>query len=124
MLPGAGTYFSMHLYLHVPFCARRCSYCDFAIAVRREVPTDGYVASVLREWDSWQDIDVWEDAAEIQTIYFGGGTPSHIDPAGIAALLDGITRRRRVAAGAEITLEANPDDVTPARSLGLAHRRV
>jgi len=106
----------MHLYLHVPFCARRCSYCDFAIAVRREVPTDRYVASVLREWDGWQASDLWDDAAEIQTIYFGGGTPSHIDPAGITALLDGIARRRRVAAGAEITLEANPDDVTPARA--------
>jgi oxygen-independent coproporphyrinogen-3 oxidase len=106
----------MHLYLHVPFCARRCSYCDFAIAVRREVPTDRYVASVLTEWDSWQASDVWEGAAEVQTVYFGGGTPSHIDPAGIAALLDGITRRRPVAAGAEITLEANPDDVTPARA--------
>jgi oxygen-independent coproporphyrinogen-3 oxidase len=106
----------MHLYLHVPFCARRCSYCDFAIAVRREVPTDRYVASVLREWDTWQDNDLWEDTTELQTVYFGGGTPSHIDPAGIAALLHGIGRRRRVAPGAEITLEANPDDVTPARA--------
>jgi putative oxygen-independent coproporphyrinogen III oxidase len=113
----------MHLYLHVPFCARRCSYCDFAIAVRREVPTDRYVASVLREWDGWQSSNVWDDARvapearnEVQTVYFGGGTPSHIDPAGITALLDGIARRRRVAAGAEITLEANPDDVTPARA--------
>jgi oxygen-independent coproporphyrinogen-3 oxidase len=104
----------MHLYLHVPFCARRCSYCDFAIAVRREVPTDRYVASVLKEWDSWQASEVWQDVAEVHTIYFGGGTPSHIDPAGVAALLDGITRRRRVAPAAEITLEANPDDVTPA----------
>lgn len=112
----SSTYFRVHLYLHVPFCARRCSYCDFAIAVRREVPTDRYVASVLTEWDGWQSSDVWQDATEIQTVYFGGGTPSHIDPAGIAVLLDGIARRRRVAPGAEITLEANPDDVSPARA--------
>jgi oxygen-independent coproporphyrinogen-3 oxidase len=111
-----GAYFTMHLYLHVPFCARRCSYCDFAIAVRREVPTDRYVASVLREWDAWQTSEFWDDAGAVQTVYFGGGTPSHIDPAGITALLDGITRRRTVAAGAEITLEANPDDVTPGRA--------
>ena len=106
----------MHLYLHVPFCARRCSYCDFAIAIRREVPTDRYVASVLREWDGWQASDLWEGAAVIQTVYFGGGTPSHIDPGGISALLEGIARQRRVAPGAEITLEANPDDVTPVRA--------
>ena len=114
----------MHLYLHVPFCARRCSYCDFAIAVRREVPTERYVAAVLREWDGWQTGDAWDiagaDGSEagsaIQTVYFGGGTPSHIDPAGIGALLDGITRRRPVVAAAEITLEANPDDVSPARA--------
>ena len=39
----------MHVYLHVPFCARRCSYCDFAIAVRKEVPSEAYVSAVLRE---------------------------------------------------------------------------
>ncbi len=134
----------MHLYLHVPFCARRCSYCDFAIAVRRQVPSERYVAAVLREWEGWQSSDAWRrapaaapgatghdataprgtgpDAAapppgqELQTVYFGGGTPSHLDPAGIGALLDGIARRRSVASGAEITLEANPDDVTSARA--------
>ena len=105
----------MHLYLHVPFCARRCSYCDFAIAVRRQVPTARYVAAVLREWDAWQTSEVWNGDA-IQTVYFGGGTPSHIDPAGIADLLAGIGRRRPIASAAEITLEANPDDVTPARA--------
>jgi oxygen-independent coproporphyrinogen-3 oxidase len=114
----------VHLYLHVPFCARRCSYCDFAIAVRREVPSGRYVAAVLREWDRWQASGVRADESgtgpgeryDVQTVYFGGGTPSHLDPGGIAALLDGIARRRAIAPGAEITLEANPDDVTPARA--------
>ena len=106
---------TVHIYLHVPFCARRCSYCDFAIAVRRQVPTERYVAAVLREWDAWQANEIWNGDA-IQTVYFGGGTPSHIDPAGIADLIDGIGRLRPIAAAAEITLEANPDDVTPARA--------
>jgi oxygen-independent coproporphyrinogen-3 oxidase len=114
----------MHLYLHVPFCARRCSYCDFAIAVRREVPTGRYVAAVLREWEGWQGSDAWdlarkagsEPGREIQTVYFGGGTPSHIDPAGIGALLEGISARGTVVTGAEVTLEANPDDVSPSRA--------
>ncbi len=102
----------MHLYIHVPFCARRCSYCDFAIAVRREVPSRGFVDAVLREWRGWQEHRIWTESAEVRTVYFGGGTPSRLDPAGIAELLEGIARARAVAPGAEVTLEANPDDVT------------
>jgi oxygen-independent coproporphyrinogen-3 oxidase len=103
----------MHLYIHVPFCARRCSYCDFAIAVRRVVPTERYVDAIVREWGIWQQDPVWETSPEIATIYFGGGTPSRLDPTGIARLLEVIVAARPILAGAEITLEANPDDVTP-----------
>ena len=103
----------MHLYIHVPFCARRCSYCDFAIAVRRAVPTDAYVGAVTREWRAWQDHGAWEDSPTIDTVYFGGGTPSRLDPSGIERLLERIRTDRAVAPAAEITLEANPDDVTP-----------
>jgi len=106
--------FGVHLYLHVPFCARRCSYCDFAIAVRRDVPSDAYVDAVLREWGLWQAEPVWEQSGEVQTIYFGGGTPSRLVPGAITRLLDGIRRDRPVSSDAEITLEANPEDVTPA----------
>jgi oxygen-independent coproporphyrinogen-3 oxidase len=102
----------MHIYLHVPFCARRCSYCDFAIAVRREVPSEAYVAAVLREWALWQSDPVWDSSPDIQTVYFGGGTPSRVTTAAIAQLLERIGADRRVVSGAEITLEANPDDVT------------
>ena len=108
----------MHLYIHVPFCARRCSYCDFAIAVRRLIPSAEYVSAVLREWALWQRDPVWENSPEIETVYFGGGTPSRLAPEAIAALLEGIRRVRRVGAGAEITLEANPDDVTAASATG------
>ena len=102
----------MHIYLHVPFCARRCSYCDFAIAVRREVPSGAYADAILQEWALWQSEPVWEQDPEIQTIYFGGGTPSRISAEAVARLLDRITGDRPVASDAEITLEANPDDVT------------
>jgi oxygen-independent coproporphyrinogen-3 oxidase len=102
----------VHLYIHVPFCARRCSYCDFAIAVRRNVPSDAYVAAVLREWEMWQPHPVWNTSPEIQTIYFGGGTPSRLEPGAVARLLDGFRRERPVSRDAEITLEANPEDVT------------
>ena len=104
----------MHLYIHVPFCARRCTYCDFAIAVRRHVPTDDFVNAILREWEQWQTHRVWDGSPVVETIYFGGGTPSHLDPAGIARMLSRFAADRRLTPGTEITLEANPDDVTPA----------
>ena len=106
----------MHLYLHVPFCARRCSYCDFAIAVRRDVPSDAYRRAVLREWAGWQGHESWLGSEVVDTIYFGGGTPSRLDPRGIAAILERIAADRRVSPTAEVTLEANPDDVSPAQA--------
>lgn len=102
----------MHIYLHVPFCTRRCSYCDFAIAVRRDVPSDAYLEAVLREWGLWQHDPVWAESPEVQTIYLGGGTPSKLTPSTIGRLLDRIAADRTVSADAEITLEANPEDVT------------
>ncbi len=103
----------MHLYLHVPFCARRCSYCDFAIAVRREAPAADYVAAVTREWAGWQREPVWT-GEPLATVYFGGGTPSRLPADAVAALLARFATDRGLAPGAEVTLEANPDDVTPA----------
>lgn len=104
----------MHLYLHIPFCARRCSYCDFAIAVRRLVPSEEYADAMLAEWAQRQSDPAWSGAESIETIYLGGGTPSHLAPDQIARILDEIRQIRAVAADAEITLEANPDDITPA----------
>ncbi len=102
----------MHLYIHVPFCARRCSYCDFAIAVRRDVPSAAFVEAVLREWSGWQDHAIWSESSALESVYFGGGTPSRIDPAAIARILNRIAADRTIAPAAEVTLEANPDDVT------------
>ena len=106
----------MHLYIHVPFCARRCSYCDFAIAVRRSVPSGAFADAVLGEWAAWQDHRSWKDAPTVETIYFGGGTPSRLEPSAVGRILERIAADRPVAVGAEVTLEANPDDVTPERA--------
>jgi oxygen-independent coproporphyrinogen III oxidase len=103
----------VHLYIHVPFCARRCTYCDFAIAVRRAVPSDEFARAILTEWRGWQDHPAWAGSPTVDTIYFGGGTPSRLDPAAVGQMLDAIRQDRAVAVDAEITLEANPDDVTP-----------
>jgi oxygen-independent coproporphyrinogen-3 oxidase len=99
-----------HLYLHVPFCARRCSYCDFSIAVRRVVPWREFARSVARECEIRQ---VGDFAGELRTVYLGGGTPSRLGPEGVQATLDALRDHVHWSADAEVTLEANPEDVTP-----------
>ena len=97
-----------HVYLHVPFCARRCSYCDFSIAVRREVPVDEYLAALEAE------LTVRFGAApatEVETIYLGGGTPSRLGAAGVARAIALVQRYFPLATGGELTIEANPEDV-------------
>jgi oxygen-independent coproporphyrinogen-3 oxidase len=99
-----------HVYLHVPFCARRCVYCDFAIAVRRNVPVTDFAESVRREIEiRFPDLP----KSEVRTIYLGGGTPSRLGGEGIAQVLETLAARWVPGAGAEVTIEANPEDVTP-----------
>src|SRR5213083_380524 len=110
-----------HLYLHVPFCVRRCSYCDFSIAVRKSIPAREYVEAVLGELEMVRAADpgaVPRGSPEdgLETLYLGGGTPSLLPPDALAtlvtSLLDafGATPSRDAV---EVTAEANPEDVTP-----------
>ena len=92
-----------HLYVHVPFCARRCTYCDFSIAVRRRTPVAPYLGALARE------LVLAGVPAEPATVYLGGGTPSLLGGEGVAALAGLLGLRR---APEEFTLEANPEDVT------------
>jgi oxygen-independent coproporphyrinogen-3 oxidase len=95
--------------VHVPFCGRRCSYCDFSIAVRPAVPADEYLDGVCVELDRrYPPGDPWT----VDTIYLGGGTPSRLGGAGVARLLDLLRARIEPAPDAEVTIEANPEDVT------------
>lgn len=100
-----------HLYLHVPFCARRCSYCDFAIAVRRDVPWRAYAQAVARECEIRR---VHDSAAPLRTVYLGGGTPSRLGADGVRATLDALREHVQWHADAEVTLEANPEDISVA----------
>src|SRR3989442_9243202 len=111
-----------HLYLHVPFRLRRCSYCDFSIAVRRRIPAREYVDAVLGELTLLRAADPGPTArgsleAGLDTIYLGGGTPSLLPPESIDQLLGAIREKLRIPHSpprtAEGTLEANPEDVTP-----------
>ena len=98
-----------HVYVHVPFCARRCSYCDFAIAVRRNVPVAEYLHALGLEIAARFP----EPADEpVETIYLGGGTPSRLGPDGVARLLEMLRATWNAAGDAEITIEANPEDVS------------
>jgi putative oxygen-independent coproporphyrinogen III oxidase len=108
--------FAVHLYIHIPFCARRCSYCDFAIAVRRDIPSEAYAAALRREWTRSYNEPRWAGFSSLATIYLGGGTPSRLDPSVLAGLLDTLRADRPLLAGAEVTLEANPEDVSPERA--------
>ncbi len=98
-----------HLYVHVPFCARRCSYCDFAIAVRRTVPVDAYVRGVITEVQARLPK---APPPALVSVYLGGGTPSRLGGGGIRQLLDGIRASASVEPTAEITMEANPEDIS------------
>jgi oxygen-independent coproporphyrinogen III oxidase len=100
-----------HVYVHVPFCARRCSYCDFAIAVRHRVPTDEYVQALARELDV-RTLGAAE--SPVDTIYLGGGTPSLLGADGVRGVIEVVSRRFPPTDTAEITIEANPDDVNAA----------
>jgi len=110
-----------HLYVHVPFCQRRCSYCDFSIAVRKHIPAREYVDAVLREvsllgvTDPGRKPGAREDLG-LETLYLGGGTPSLLPPDAISTLLTSLLDVFRATSSRdvlEVTLEANPEDVTP-----------
>jgi oxygen-independent coproporphyrinogen-3 oxidase len=104
----------MQVYLHIPFCGRRCSYCDFAIAVRRETPSTAFAEAIEREWRLRQE--VWSGASALDTVYLGGGTPSRLEPAALARVLNTLRADLPFRPGAEVTLEANPEDVTAERA--------
>ncbi len=97
------------MYLHVPFCTRRCSYCDFAIAVRKHVPWREFAESVDNEL---RLRGAAASCATLKTVYLGGGTPSRLGGDGIEAVLERVYRHVGVEADAEITIEANPEDVS------------
>lgn len=104
------------LYLHVPFCARRCTYCDFYFVAGRKAPA-GFVAAALVEIDALAAQHAAQEPLE--TLYVGGGTPSRLPLADLGLLLDRVRTRFRADALAELTVEVNPDDATPEYLRGL-----
>jgi oxygen-independent coproporphyrinogen-3 oxidase len=99
-----------NLYIHVPFCTRRCSYCDFAIAVRRSVPVTDFIDGIASEFTRRA---ATLNVGKLDTLYFGGGTPSKLGALGISGIIDRLKSIDHfdLAASAEVTIEANPEDI-------------
>jgi oxygen-independent coproporphyrinogen-3 oxidase len=98
------------IYIHVPFCRSRCSYCDFATGTFEAALAVAYVDALAREIESFEFEGALE---EVDTVYFGGGTPSLLTPEQVARLLAAVRGKFDVDARAEVTLEMNPGTVTP-----------
>ncbi len=103
-----------HLYLHLPFCAHRCGYCDFVTAVGRGDQQWAYVDALLAELTlEWEVL-----ASRLETIFLGGGTPTFTEPAALERLLAALPDAD------EVTVEANPETVTPVLARLLSRNRV
>lgn len=98
------------IYLHIPFCRQACHYCNFHFSTSLNRKND-FITALLREMELRQG---YTGGEPIETIYFGGGTPSLLEAGELETVLDHVQTLFPVAPGAEITLEANPDDVNPA----------
>lgn len=98
------------IYIHVPFCGKKCGYCDFYSLKYSKDSADNYIQAVLRNIDHYGDPRITVD-----TIYFGGGTPSLLSPEQLALIIDRIQRRFRLEKDCEITLEANPSGLSAIR---------
>lgn len=91
-------------YVHVPFCAHHCGYCDFAVAAGRDVLIEPYLQALAAE--------IGAGASPLTTLFLGGGTPSHLAAGQLDRLLTLLQQTLPLAAGGEYTLEANPDSLT------------
>lgn len=103
----------LSFYVHVPFCRTRCGYCDFNTYTASELPgmsSGDYVSGALREIDLSRGI-LCEGAPAVDTVFFGGGTPTMLPAATLASMLERIRDRFGLAPDAEVTTEANPDTV-------------
>ena len=97
------------IYIHIPFCSSRCSYCDFATGLYQDALADKYVQALIKE------ITLAKEGGRlcaVDTIYFGGGTPSLLSPAQLERILNAVAENFDVDDRAEVTMEMNPGSVT------------
>ena len=108
------------LYLHVPFCKSKCAYCDFYSLSGREEKMDDYATALTSHLAETAPMAT---SHTVDTVYFGGGTPSYLGPERIARLLQAVKKHYRVDKNAEITMEANPDSLFDWKALRALRRQ-
>lgn len=104
------------IYIHVPFCGKKCGYCDFYSLKYSKDNADAYVQAVLRNLDHYG-----KTQTAVDTVYFGGGTPSLLSPEQLALIIERIQSRFSFENDCEITLEANPSGLSPDKLKKLRH---
>ncbi|WP_264526090.1 radical SAM family heme chaperone HemW [Flavobacterium sp. N502536] len=111
------------IYIHIPFCKQACHYCDFHFSTSMKKKDEMVLAlakEIVMRKDEFKLLDSAQNDNQIETIYFGGGTPSVLNNDEINFLIDTVYKNYKVAENPEITLEANPDDLSPERILELS----
>ena len=103
----------MHLYIHIPFCIKKCLYCDFL-----SIPVDCgkvslYVKSLINDIKTEAENHKMRGSEPLTTIYIGGGTPSILNSSQIKSIFDAIYSNFKISENPEITIEVNPCTVTP-----------
>lgn len=107
------------IYIHIPFCKQACHYCDFHFSTSMK-KKDEMVLALAKEIGMRKPFESTQDDTSIETIYFGGGTPSVLSNEEINFLIAEVYKHYKVVENPEITLEANPDDLSPERILELS----
>lgn len=98
------------LYIHIPFCTKKCPYCDFNTYAVKNIPEKEYTEALITQLENAKKNSVWSNR-NINTIYFGGGTPSIFSKSSIEKILNTVNFCFKVSSNIEITLEANPGDL-------------
>lgn len=102
------------LYIHIPFCKSKCLYCDFYSLAGSEAQMDRYTAALIRHLT---ELSPYAGGHRVDTVYFGGGTPSYLGAKRLGAILKAVKKLYHVEKDAEITLEANPESLGDARTV-------
>ncbi len=105
------------LYLHIPFCRQRCHYCSFNTGPYRPAAMNRFLSALLSEIDLVAEAE-WAGHAGVGTVFFGGGTPSLLEPEELEAILHRLGKRFVLAPTAEVTVECNPESLTRDKAEG------